>query len=85
MTFLDRLQTSFATSLRVPEGVTAPVALLWTDVDGQWLPLLPQLREFFPELFTFSYEPKVQYDPTLRLGPAIWLRCVVDRALPDVT
>jgi hypothetical protein len=48
MTFLDRLQASFAASLRVPEGVAPPVALLWTDAEGQWLPLLSQLRAFFP-------------------------------------
>jgi hypothetical protein len=84
MTFLDRLQSSFETSLRVPEGVAAPVALLWTDADGQWLPLLPQLRAFFPELFTLSFEPSRPYDRVLRLGPAIWLRCVVERALPDI-
>jgi hypothetical protein len=85
MTFLDRLQASFAASLRVPEGVAPPVALLWTDADGQWLPLLPQLRAFFPELFTLAHESVHPYDPALRLGPAIWLRCVVDRALPDIT
>lgn len=71
MTFLDRLQTSFETSLRVPEGVAAPVALLWTDADGQWLTLLPQLRAFFPQLFTLSFEPSQPYAPALRLGPAI--------------
>jgi hypothetical protein len=83
MTFLDRLQASFAASLRVPEGVVPPVALLWTDADGEWLSLLPQLRAFFPELFTLSYEGRQPYDPVLRIGPAIWLRCVVDRTLPD--
>lgn len=85
MTFFDRLQASFSASLRVPEGVSQPVALLWTDADGQWLPLLPQLRAFFPELFTLSHQPTAPYDPALRLGPAIWLRCVVDRALTDVS
>ena len=68
MTFLDRLQASFAASLRVPEGVAAPVALLWTDADGQWLPLLPQLRAFFPELFTLSYEPRSALRPSAALG-----------------
>jgi hypothetical protein len=85
MTFLNRLQASFAASLRVPEGVAPPVALLWTDADGQWLSLLPQLRAFFPELFTLAYESIHPYDPALHLGPAIWLRCVVDRALPAIT
>lgn len=85
MTFLDRLRSSFDASLRVPEGVASPIALIWTDSGGQWLPLLPQLRAFFPELFTLSHDAKAPYDPTLRLGPAIWLRCVTDRMLKDVS
>jgi len=84
MTFLDRLRASFAASLRAPEGVAPPAALLWTDSEGQWLPLLPQLRAVFPELLTLAYEKNQPYDLSLRLGPAIWLRCVVDRALPEV-
>jgi hypothetical protein len=84
MTFLNRLRASFAASLRTPEGVAAPAALLWTDADGQWLPLLSQLRAVFPELFTLAYDKSQPYDPSLRIGPAIWLRCVVDGALSDV-
>jgi hypothetical protein len=84
MTFLDRLRSSLDAAARVPEGVATPIALLWTDTDGQWMPLLPQLRASFPEMFTLSHDPRVPYDPALRLGPAIWLRCVVDRALSDV-
>ena len=84
MTFLDRLESSLSALLRVPEGIAKPNALLWTDAEGQWLPLLPQLQAHFPELFTLAYEAGKPYDPTQRLGPAIWLRCIVDRTLPDV-
>ena len=56
----------------------APCAILWTDHDGQWRPLVPQLRELLPELLICG-----DYAPNDRTGPAIWLRSVVDRALPD--
>ncbi len=79
MRLLDRILASFAAAIRVPEGVAAPVALIWTDADAQWLPLIPQLRALLPELYTFG-----EYNPPARTGPAIWLKCIVDRTLPDV-
>lgn len=85
MTFFDRLRSSFANKLRFAEGVAAPIALLWADAEGEWIPLLPKLRAAFPELFTLAYEKDDPYDPAKRLGPAIWLRCVVEGTLPDVT
>ena len=59
--------------------VVEPCAVLWTDHDAQWQSLIPQLRRLLPQLLTFG-----DYDPEPRIGPAIWLRSVVDRALPDV-
>jgi len=54
----------------------APVALLWTDKERQWLSLMPELRKRLP-LLTYG-----DYDPTQRTGPAYWLRCMIARALP---
>jgi hypothetical protein len=85
MTLVDRLKASFAAALRVPEGVALPVALLWTDAEGQWLPLLQRLRAELPELYTLAYRKEEPYDPAQRVGPAIWLRCVVERELPEAT
>ena len=62
-----------------PNDVVHPEAVLWTDHDSQWLPIIPQLRRLLPQLLTFG-----EYRPEQRIGPAIWLRSVVDRALPDV-
>ena len=59
-----------------PEGEAAPTAILWTDPDSQWLPLLAQLRQELPELLTLG-----EYSPDLRRGPAIWLRCAMERVL----
>jgi hypothetical protein len=75
---LERLLASLASALKVPEGTAAPAAVLWTDADGQWLPLIPQLRAVLPTFFTLG-----AYDPPARTGPAIWLKCIVDRALPE--
>ena len=39
--------------------VVQPCAVLWTDHDAQWQPLIPQLRRLLPQLLTFGdYEPE---------------------------
>jgi len=72
------LCASFDVALRPAEGTVAPVALLWTDEDGQWQPLLPALKAVHPWIYTLG-----RYDPQARTGPAIWLKCIVDRTLSD--
>ncbi len=62
-----------------PNDAVHPSAVLWTDHDAQWQPIIAQLRRLLPELLTFG-----DYEPEHRRGPAIWLRSVVDRALPEV-
>lgn len=54
-----------------------PAAVLWPDPGREWEPLLPLLREKLP-LLTLG-----AYDPSSRTGPAIWLRCLLERALPE--
>lgn len=78
MKLLDRLRESFAKCLRVPDGQVAPIAIVWTDATGEWLSLAPLLRSVMPEFFTYG-----EYLPGERTGPAIWLKCIVDRTLPD--
>ena len=62
-----------------PNDVVYPYAVLWTDHDTQWQPIIPQLRRLLPQLLTFG-----EYQPDQRIGPAIWLRSVVDRGLPEI-
>ena len=62
-----------------PNDVVHPYAVLWTDHDAQWQPIIAQLRRLLPQLLTFG-----DYEQEHRSGPAIWLRSVVDRALPEV-
>src|SRR5713101_8367971 len=76
----DALEASFNEALRTPEGTAEPAALLWTGTDGQWQPLLARLRTALPQVYTLG-----AYNPLERTGPAIWLRCIVDRALPETS
>jgi len=59
-----------------PNDVVRPAVILWTDHDSQWQPIIPQLSRLMPQLLTLG-----EYEPDQRTGPAIWLRCVIDRAL----
>jgi hypothetical protein len=56
-----------------------PVALLWTDPEGEWRRLIPKFRVVMPQLYALG-----SFNPTERTGPAIWLKCVVDRAIPEI-
>lgn len=60
------------------DGLVPPAAILWTDPEAQFAPLVERLGSRLPELFVLG-----DYDPTRRRGPAIWLRCVVDGAAAD--
>ena len=62
-----------------PNDAVCPCAILWTDQDAQWQPVIPLLREVLPHLLTLG-----EYQPDQSTGPVIWLRSVVDRALPDI-
>ncbi len=76
-TLLEAVRTSLAHAGRYNAGdVVAPAAVLWTDADGQWRPVVEQLRAMCPELLTLG-----EYDPATRTGPAIWLRTVIEPAV----
>lgn len=75
---LEAITESFRVALRPSSNEATPVALLWTDADGQWLPLLPSLRTILPSLYTLG-----RLDREMRTGPAIWLKCIVGRTLPE--
>ena len=76
-TVVERLKASLeAASAHNPSDAEKPVAVLWTDRDSQWRPILARLRVLMPQLLTLGV-----YEPEDRTGPSIWLRCVVDRVL----
>jgi hypothetical protein len=79
-TLLEAVRQSLTSAGRYnPGDAVAPAAVLWTDADGQWRPLVAQLRPLMPELLTLG-----EYAPEERTGPAIWLRCVIEQMLPEV-
>lgn len=57
----------------------APAAILWPDEERQWLPLASKLRENLPHFLTLG-----EYNPDIRTGPAIWLRCMIAGTLSAV-
>lgn len=76
-TLLEAVRQSLAQAARYnPGDVVAPAAVLWTDADSQWQPIIEQLRKLMPELLTLG-----DYDAATRTGPAIWLRCVIEPAV----
>ena len=77
-TFFDALESALRGAAAYNQvDQVAPVAVLWTDRERQWEPLLPRLRESLPVLTLGDY------DPGTHTGPAIWIRCLVDRELPE--
>jgi hypothetical protein len=74
---LDKLRSSFEAAIASGDGVDA-VALVWTDNDGEWQELFPALCAVMPQVYRLG-----AHDPANNTGPAIWLKCVVDRTLPE--
>ena len=56
----------------------APAVILWTDKERQWEPMAPMLRVELPHFVTLG-----EHSPDEKTGPAIWLRCMIARTLPE--
>lgn len=77
-TVLDSLLTALSKAADYNRNdQAAPAVILWPDEARQWEPLMPRLRGILPHLLTLG-----SYDPATRAGPAIWIRCLLFRALP---
>lgn len=77
-TVLETLVERLREKSTVPDGQERPAAILWTDPEAEWLSLVELLRSNLDELIVLG-----DYKPDIRTGPAIWIRCVVDGALPE--
>ena len=73
---LDRLIEHLRARDVLLDGTARPAAILWTDPRSEWRPLIELMQSQVDELLVLG-----DYQPDARTGPAIWLRCVVDRAL----
>lgn len=62
-----------------PEVQVAPACILWPDKDRQWEAVIPRLQSELGELLVLG-----EYAPENRIGPAIWLRCVIAGKAADV-
>lgn len=76
---LDRLIESLRARAAVLDGQAPAAAVLWTDPKREWQGLVELLLARVEELLVLG-----EYQPEARTGPAIWLRCVVDRALDSL-
>lgn len=79
-TLVDAMRDSFAISLRTPDGVAEPAALLWIDADSQWKALIPAFKSGGGPIYELG-----PYAPDVSCGPVIWLKCIVDRTLPEAS
>ena len=80
-----KLAERIAQSLRLAassnsQTSAAAAAVLWPDKDGHWQAALPQLAAYLPSLMVLG-----NFDPGRKTGPAIWLKCAVAGALPDIS
>lgn len=79
MTVLDAIIQSLSRAGEYNrDDQVAPAVILWPDKERQWEPGLPVLRERLPHLLTLG-----PYAANCKTGPAIWLRCMISRALPE--
>ena len=80
MKLIDLLAEEVRASAAYNSNVqAAPSVILWTDKLRQWESALPLLQAAMPELVVLG-----DYAPQLKKGPAIWVKCVVERALSEV-
>jgi hypothetical protein len=63
-----------------PDVQVTPSCILWPDKDRQWEAVIPRLQSEVPELLVLG-----DYAPENRVGPAIWLRCVIAGKATDVS
>ncbi|MFM1793675.1 MAG: hypothetical protein RL642_60, partial [Bacteroidota bacterium] len=55
-----------------------PEVILWPDPENQWADVIGVLQKDLPQLLIYG-----EYDPTIKQGPSIWLKCMVARMLPE--
>ena len=77
-TVLDRLIADLRAKDAPLDGQARADAVLWTDPRREWRPLVDLLLQNVEEYLVLD-----EYDPERRTGPAVWLRCVVDRTLDE--
>ena len=55
-----------------------PEVILWPDPENQWLDVMEILQESLPQVLIYG-----SYNPKKKQGPAIWLKCMIAKMLPE--
>lgn len=55
-----------------------PEVILWPDPENQWNDVISVLQENMPQLLIYG-----SFEPTKKKGPAIWLKCMIAKTLPE--
>lgn len=55
-----------------------PEVILWPDPEKQWMEVIGVLQESIPHLLIYG-----QYEPAKKKGPAIWIKCMIAKVLPE--
>jgi hypothetical protein len=55
-----------------------PEVILWPDPESQWVDIMDVLKASIPHLLTYG-----PYAPEKKQGPAIWLKCMMAKMLPE--
>jgi hypothetical protein len=77
-TFLDVLVGALKRSSAFDKNTQVqPAAIIWTDKERLWKPLLPLLRSKLPILTMGNY------DPERHTGPSYWLLCMLARSIEE--
>ena len=81
MRIIDKLKENLrSAAIFNPEVQVAPACILWPDRDRQWEAIILRLQMEIPELMVLG-----DYVPEKRIGPAIWLRCVIAKKTGDLS
>jgi len=55
-----------------------PEVILWPDPENQWCDVIEVLQQSIPHLLIYG-----SFEPTRKQGPAIWLKCMIAKVLPE--
>ena len=55
-----------------------PEVILWPDPENQWTEVISVLQEALSQLLIYG-----SYNPAKKQGPAIWMKCMIAKALPE--
>jgi hypothetical protein len=80
LTLIQALAAALKDAAKVNGSVQVrPAAVLWTDAEGQWAPVLARLHAEGLGIAQLG-----AYEPGVHRGPAIWLKCAVAGLIPEM-